>query len=64
MKGAEMIFRAVRTSSYFYAEYDNGDQEFYDLSIDPAEELNRVNDPGYSQTVSDLKKLLQVLKGQ
>jgi hypothetical protein len=59
-----MMFRAVRTSAYFYAEYDNGDREFYDLSIDPLQELNRASDPGYSQAVSDLQKVLRVLKNE
>ena len=62
--GAKMMFRAVRTSAYFYAEYDNGDREFYDLSIDPLQELNRASDPGYSQAVSDLQKVLRVLKNE
>jgi arylsulfatase A-like enzyme len=62
--GAKMMFRAVRTSAYFYAEYDNGDREFYDLLIDPLQEVNRASDPGYSQTVSDLQKLLRVLKDE
>jgi len=43
-----------------YAEYETGDREFYDLSVDPLEELNRVNDPGYTQTVSDLQKVLEI----
>jgi arylsulfatase A-like enzyme len=60
--GSQMIFRAIRTSSYFYAEYDNGDREFYDLAIDPLEELNRINHPGYAQTVGDLRKALWSLK--
>jgi hypothetical protein len=60
--GVEIVFREVRTGSYMYAEYDTGDREFYDLTIDPLEELNRVDDPGYTQTVRDLQKVLQFFK--
>ena len=58
--GVKIVFREVRTASYMYAEYETGDREFYDLSVDPLEELNRINDPGYTQTVSDLQKVLEI----
>jgi arylsulfatase A-like enzyme len=62
MAGDRMIFRALRTSAYFYAEYDNGDREFYDLSIDPLQEFNRANDPAYAQAVGDLREALQAYR--
>jgi len=62
--GVKIIYREVRTTSYMYAEYDTSDREFYDLLIDPLQELNRVNDPNYAQTVSDLQRVLQTLKDQ
>jgi len=59
--GVSLSFREVRTDDYMYAEYDTGDREFYDLALDPYQQLNRVNEPTYSQLVSDLQKMLQIL---
>jgi arylsulfatase A-like enzyme len=56
--GAKLSFREIRTDSYMYAEYVNGDREFYDLTIDPLQLLNRVNDPLYAAVISGLQKLL------
>ena len=56
--GVSIIFREIRTDTYMYAEYDNGDREFYNLAIDPLQELNRVNDPLYAEVVSGLQALL------
>jgi arylsulfatase A-like enzyme len=62
--GNKMVFRSVRTDSFLYAEYNNGDREFYDLAIDPLEELNRFSIPAYAQVIADLQKVLQVLRDQ
>jgi arylsulfatase A-like enzyme len=61
--GEKMIFRAVRSVSYKYAEYGNGDKEFYDLAVDPLEEYNRIGDPGYSPIIGGLERALEVMRG-
>lgn len=55
-------FYAIRTSRYVYAEYVNGDREFYDLQLDPYQLTNKVADPTYASTVADLKGALAALK--
>jgi arylsulfatase A-like enzyme len=62
--GSKVVFREVRTEQYMYAEYDNGDREFYDLFIDPLQNLNRVSNPVYAEIVNGLQKLLQLLRNQ
>ena len=59
----EKRFRAVRSQQYIYVEYDNGDQEFYDVIADPFQLLNRVADPALSATVSAMRKILTSVKG-
>jgi arylsulfatase A-like enzyme len=55
-------YYAVRTDRYVYAEYFNGDQEFYDLTIDPYQLDNRVTDPSYAAIISNLRGRLNELK--
>jgi arylsulfatase A-like enzyme len=59
----ERRFRAVHTGDYVYAEYDNGDREFYDLQADPYQLNNSVSDPNYSSVIDVLKKVLAAIKG-
>jgi hypothetical protein len=47
-----------------YAEYQNGDREFYDLLTDPYELTNTVKNAANKALVASLKARLQVLKGQ
>ena len=59
---------AVRTRDYKYVENNyiyQGHQdiyEFYDLTIDPGEMTNRINDPLYADIIADLKRQLGELK--
>jgi hypothetical protein len=62
--GATMVFREIRTESYTYAEYEDGYHEFYDLSVDPMQLLNRVDNPIYAEVISGLQKTLQILMEQ
>jgi arylsulfatase A-like enzyme len=62
IKGDQMIFREVRTATATYMEYENGDREFYDLTVDPLQEHNRVDDPEYADKVRDLQKALKILE--
>ncbi|MBI3231683.1 MAG: sulfatase-like hydrolase/transferase [Candidatus Doudnabacteria bacterium] len=59
----EKSFHAVRTPQSVYAEYDNGDKEFYDLVTDPYQMDNVVNNLNYTTTISNLKKVLDAIKG-
>jgi N-acetylglucosamine-6-sulfatase len=52
-------FRAVRNDRWKYVEYANGDRELYDLSNDPYELDNQVNNPAYRETVASLQSRLQ-----
>jgi arylsulfatase A-like enzyme len=54
---------AVRTPSYLYAEYENGNQELYDLQTDPFQLTNVVGDPAYAAVVQTLRTKLAALKG-
>ena len=56
-------FRGVRTESYAYSrnKLSNGNyvDEFYDLSIDPYELENRVDDPEYAKVINQLRHTLK-----
>ncbi len=49
----------IRTAQYQYSEWKNGSNMFYDHSIDPNENVNRVADPKYSAIVKKMKQQLQ-----
>jgi N-acetylglucosamine-6-sulfatase len=57
----EPAFEAVRTGTYKYVEYDNGERELYDLTADPyeMESLHESADPAL---LEDLKAKLEALK--
>lgn len=55
---------AVRTKQYLYAEYKNGDKEFYDLAIDPYQLESKHNDPAYASIITGLKAKLEEYKTQ
>ena len=55
-------FSAVRTPQYVYAVYNNSNQEFYDLAVDPYQLTNRVNNISYNTTITQLKNALNILK--
>src|SRR5215217_5163483 len=57
----EPTFKAIRTETHKYIEYDNGDVELYDLQNDPyeLESLHKSADPAL---VEDLKARLEALK--
>lgn len=57
-------FKAVRSGQYTYAEYNNGDKELYDLTVDPFQMNNVVNDPFYLVIKTQLQNSLNILKNQ
>lgn len=57
-------FQAVHTSQYVYAEYPNGEREFYNLAIDPDQLESQIENPAYSTVVEELARRLQTYKGQ
>ena len=48
----------IRTEQYQYSEWNSGAAMFYDHSIDPDENVNRVNDPKYKSVIKEMKKKL------
>lgn len=56
-------YQAVRTERYVYAEYVNGDREFYDLQTDPYQLINSINNPAYTAVIADLGARLNALRG-
>ena len=50
--GAAGVFTAIRTYSYVYVEYANGERELYDLLRDAAQLMSRHADPAYASAVS------------
>lgn len=53
---------AVRTREYKYIEYNKGGREFYDLTTDPYEENNQINNPTFVPIIQDLSARLSELK--
>ena len=60
--GQSPDFRAVRTGTHKYVEYDNGEVELYDLEADPYE-LESIHESADPALVEDLKAKLEALKG-
>ncbi len=54
-------YAAVRTGTYKYVEYDNGERELYDLSSDPYE-LESQHDSADPALVGELESRLEALK--
>jgi N-acetylglucosamine-6-sulfatase len=54
-------FRAVRTETHKYVEYENGERELYDLTTDPYELENLHKGADFS-LVGDLKAKLDALR--
>jgi N-acetylglucosamine-6-sulfatase len=59
--GGSPPFEAVRTETYKYIEYENGDRELYDLKADPYE-LDSLHESADSSLVEDLKTKLDALR--
>ncbi len=58
-------FYGVRTLQYKYIELNNtGEKEFYDLTKDPYELKNAINDTNYTSIISQLTQTLNQLKTQ
>jgi arylsulfatase A-like enzyme len=56
------VYHAIRTERFLYVEYSTGDRELYDLTKDPDELDNRVNDPPYSSIRAELAERLAALE--
>jgi Domain of unknown function (DUF4976) len=56
-------YYGVRTLQYKYIELNNtGEKEFYDLTKDPYELNNAINDPNYLSVINQLAQTVQQLK--
>jgi len=53
--GDPSTFCAVRTTRYLYVEYQDGEEELYDLKTDPYELRNAVRDPRIAQILEALR---------
>ncbi|HKH42775.1 MAG TPA: sulfatase [Solirubrobacterales bacterium] len=51
-------YRGVRTDRFVYVNHGNGEQELYDLRIDPFELQNQSGNPVYAPVQSALQRLL------
>jgi len=58
----ETAFSAIRDARYVYAEYTNGDREFYDLLVDPYQLVNQINNPSYFALIGGFQSKLFSLK--
>ena len=54
-------YQAVRTDTYKYVEYNNGEKELYDLRADPYE-LDNIYDSADPSLLEDLKARLEALR--
>lgn len=54
----------VRTHTSKYIEYVTGESEFYDLSKDPLEQENQINNKDYSAEIDSLRTLANTKKKQ
>ncbi|MGH2371944.1 MAG: sulfatase family protein [bacterium] len=60
--GPSVTWSAIRTERWKYIESEAGDRELYDLTADPYEMTNGVNDARHAQTVADLRRRLDALR--
>jgi arylsulfatase A-like enzyme len=58
----EPSFAAIRTERYIYAEHDTGEQELYDLKLDPYELQSSHDDPAYASVKARLANRLHRLQ--
>ena len=49
----------IRTDMYQYSEWKGGASMFYDHSVDPDENINKVDDPKYKSIIQKMKKRLK-----
>ena len=49
----------IRSDIYQYSEWKGGASMFYDHSIDPDENINRINDSKYKSVIQKMKKRLK-----
>jgi N-acetylglucosamine-6-sulfatase len=54
-------YDAVRTTQYSYVEYETGEKELYDLTVDP-QELTNIHKSASPALLSNLKNRLDTLK--
>jgi arylsulfatase A-like enzyme len=60
--GAATVFWSIRQGNYVYTEYNNGDRELYDLSVDSAEVASRHASAAYATIRHELANRLAAMK--
>ena len=58
----EWWWRGVRSKSFVYVRYDDGFEELYDMTKDPAQLQNVANNPAYAQVKADYAARLSNLE--
>jgi arylsulfatase A-like enzyme len=51
---------AVVTNQFVYTRYQNNEQMLFDLQNDPLENLNVASDPGHTEIVIDMERMLRI----
>jgi arylsulfatase A-like enzyme len=61
-EGLGPLFTGIRTPRFKYVDYADGEEELYDLSVDPAELTNLAADPAEQQVKAELRRRLELLR--
>jgi hypothetical protein len=56
------VFSAVHSGKYVYAEIYEDSDEFYDLTADPYQLENKINDPAFQELIEKHRQLLKYLQ--
>ena len=62
-RGDPRFLIGVRTPRYLYVDVATGEEELYDLQVDPKEYANVADDPGYADVRALLRAELQRVRG-
>jgi N-acetylglucosamine-6-sulfatase len=61
-RSGDRWYAAIRTRDYVYIEHSTGEQELYDLRIDPFQRRSLHADPAYAERKRDLTRRLHALR--
>lgn len=61
-EGLGPLFTGIRTPRFKYVDYADGEEELYDLSVDPGELTNLAADPAEQPVKAELRRRLELLR--